>query len=178
MARNTTGINSNDLEFVDSNSKGSKIKTLFFFLIFLLVWIGIFALLIKLDVGGFGSSVMRPIFKDVPIIKEILPEDNSVGDAESQYKSLADAITYIKELEVELQNANDTIKSDNELIAELRSEVERLKIFEQQQEEFEKLKEKFYDEVVFGDSALDYNYYKVFYESINPVYTALLHNQD
>ena len=177
MARNSTGINSNDLEFVDSNSKGSKIKTLFFFLIFLLVWIGIFALLIKLDVGGFGSSVMRPIFKDVPIIKEILPEDNSVGDAESQYKSLADAITYIKELEVELQNANDTIKSDNELIAELRSEVERLKIFEQQQEEFEKLKEKFYDEVVFGDSALDYNYYKVFYESINPDYAEVLYKQ-
>ena len=175
--KNTTGINADDLDYVDSSKKGSKVKTLLFLLLFLVVWVAIFALLIKLDVGGFGSGVMKPIFEDVPIIKEILPEDNSVGSNDSQYKSLADAITYIKELEVELQKANDTIKTDNELIAELKSEVERLKIFEQNQEAFEKLKEKFYDEVVFGTEALDYNYYKVFYESINPDYAEILYKQ-
>lgn len=175
--KNKTAISTDDLEYVDSEKKGSKFKTILFLLIFLVVWLAIFALLIKLDVGGFGSSVMTPIFKDVPIIKEILPEDNSVGSSESQYKSLADAISYIKELEIELQKANDTIKADNELIAELKSEVERLKEFEKQQEEFEKLKEKFYDEVVYGDGALDYDYYKQYYESINPDYAEILYKQ-
>ena len=34
----------------------------------------ILCLLIKLDVGGFGSGVLAPAFKDVPVINKILPE--------------------------------------------------------------------------------------------------------
>ena len=37
------------------------------------VWVAILCLLIKLDVGGFGSSVLTPVLKDVPIINKILP---------------------------------------------------------------------------------------------------------
>ena len=36
-------------------------------------FISTMALLIKCDVGGFGSEVLRPVFKDVPVIKHILP---------------------------------------------------------------------------------------------------------
>ena len=154
---------------------GSKVKAILIGVAFLVVWLAIFAVLIKLDVGGFGSSVMTPIFKDVPIINKILPEDKSVGSTEYPYKSMADAIEYIKELEKELQNTQNTVNQNNETIAELQSELERLKNFEQSQEEFEALKEQFYNEVVFGDDALTYENYKTYYESINPDYAEILY---
>ena len=43
---------------------GTKIAMVFITLIIVVVWLGIFALLIKLDVGGFGSTVLRPVLKD------------------------------------------------------------------------------------------------------------------
>ncbi len=41
------------------------------------VWIAILCLLIKLDVGGFGSGVLTPVLKDVPVISKILPTANN-----------------------------------------------------------------------------------------------------
>ena len=143
----------------------------------MVVWLGIFCVLVKLDVGGFGSSVMRPLFKDVPVINKILPDDKTEGTSEYPYKSLADAITYIKELELELQTYKDTIKDNEELIAELQSEIDRLKAFELSQEEFENLKEQFYNEIVFGENALSYENYKQYYEAINPDYAEELYRQ-
>ena len=32
------------------------------------IWIAIICLLIKLDVGGFGSSILYPVLKDVPVV--------------------------------------------------------------------------------------------------------------
>lgn len=171
--------NRNQDIYDDNNDEkgGNKIKTILIGIAFLIVWLAIFAVLIKLDVGGFGSKVMRPIFKDVPIINKILPDDNTEGTDEYPYKSLADAITYIKELEKELQTANENHSADNETIEELRSEVERLKAFEENQKEYEELKQQFYDEVVFGDDALPYDNYKKFYEAINPDYAETLYKQ-
>lgn len=157
--------------------KSGKIKIILIGILFLVVWLGIFCVLVKLDVGGFGSSVMRPLFKDVPVINKILPDDKTEGTSEYPYKSLADAITYIKELELELQTYKDTIKENEELIAELQSEIERLKAFELSQEEFENLKEQFYNEIVFGENALSYENYKQYYEAINPDYAEELYRQ-
>ncbi len=157
--------------------KSGKIKIILIGILFLVVWLGIFCVLVKLDVGGFGSSVMRPLFKDVPVINKILPDDKTEGTSEYPYKSLADAITYIKELELELQTYKDTIKDNEELIAELQSEIDRLKAFELSQEEFENLKEQFYNEIVFGENALSYENYKQYYEAINPDYAEELYRQ-
>lgn len=143
----------------------------------MIIWLGIFCVLIKLDVGGFGSKVMAPIFKDVPVINKILPSTDDTDSNSYPYKSLADAITYIKELEKNMQDANDQISADNEKIAELNSEVERLKNFEQEKEQFEKIKKQFYDEVVFGDDAIPYDNYKKYYEEINPDYAETLYKQ-
>lgn len=168
-----------DLNALDEQEakKSGKIKSILIGLLFLVVWLGIFAVLVKLDVGGFGSSVMRPVFKDVPVVKMILPDDKTEGTDEYPYKSLADAITYIKELEVEIQGLNDTVAKQKDENAELKAEVERLKAFELSQDEFEKIKEKFYNEVVFGKDALPYSNYKTFYESINPDYAEELYKQ-
>jgi hypothetical protein len=54
---------------------GSKILLAFITLLIIVIWLGIIVLLIKLDVGGFGSTVLRPMIKDVPYLNLILPEE-------------------------------------------------------------------------------------------------------
>lgn len=163
---------------MDEDKKTSKINNIVFIVLIILVWLGIFAVLIKLDVGGFGSTVMKPIFKDVPVINKILPATEDEETVNSYpYKSLADAITRIKELELELQNLKDDADNNIETIADLEAEVNRLKVFENEQDSFLKLKQQFYDEVVFGDGAIPYENYKTYYESIDPDYAGKLYQQ-
>jgi len=158
--------------------KGNKLVTIIIAVVIIVLWLGLFALCIKLDVGGFGSSVMTPIFKDVPIINKILPDEQlDEEDEEYPYKSLAEAINYIKELEKEIKALTDSGVADAETIADLQAEINRLKVFEEGQLEFQKQKEKYYNEVVFGNSAIDYEYYKQYYEQINPEYAEVLYQQ-
>ena len=45
-------------------------------ILIVIIWLAILALLIKLDVGGFGSEVLTPVLKDVPVVNKILPGDS------------------------------------------------------------------------------------------------------
>ena len=76
-----------DAENDDSDSVSSKIVMVLVTILIIAIWLVIFGLLIKLDVGGFGSTVLRPILKDVPVINRILPDasDEEVA-AETGYK--------------------------------------------------------------------------------------------
>ena len=134
----------------------------------------IFAALIKFDVGGFGSSVMRPIFKDVPVINKILPEagNDEISSDDYPYKNLAEAIDYIKDLERQLDSLKNSQTDSGTQIADLEAEIARLKTFEEAMAEFEKQKKEYYD-----DSALSYDNYKRFYEEIEPDYAAELYKQ-
>ena len=75
--------------------------------VIVVIWIAILCLLVKLDVGGFGSGVLAPVLKDVPVVNMILPEEavNSTDEEESYggYMSLREAVDYITELELELE---------------------------------------------------------------------------
>ena len=57
----------NDMDLDDEEEKdgkkNGKMMTSIVALFIVLIWVAIFALLIKLDVGGFGSSVMYPVLK-------------------------------------------------------------------------------------------------------------------
>lgn len=59
--------------------------------------------MIKTDVGGFGSTVLYPLLKDVPYVNKILPQPEETVEqtegTEHQYGSLSEAISQIKELE-------------------------------------------------------------------------------
>lgn len=168
------------LEGVDvEEKKGNKLLSILIGIMIILVWLIIFAALIKFDVGGFGSSVMRPIFKDVPVINKILPDasDEEVATSEYPYKNLAEAIDYIKDLEKQIDDYKTSESASASEIADLQAEVERLKQFEQNQAAFEEEKQAYYDEVVFGDSAIDYENYKRYYEEIEPDYAAELYKQ-
>ena len=91
---------------LEEESGGSKVAVFFVSLLIIVVWFAIIALLIKWDVGGFGSGVLAPILKDVPYVNKILPDDAveqvSTEDSAYAYDTMADAVERIKELEKEL----------------------------------------------------------------------------
>lgn len=146
-----------------------------------IIWLGIIAILIKTDVGGFGSTVLYPVLKDVPYINKILPNQdsaiNEITDTQYQYSSLDDAIDRIKELELQLDEAQNKKKKDKQTIKDLKKQIEDLSTYKEDQAAFEKEKEKFYEEVVFSDEAPDINEYKTYYESIDPENAEVLYKQ-
>ena len=146
-----------------------------------IIWLGIIAILIKTDVGGFGSTVLYPVLKDVPYINKILPNQdsaiNEITDTQYRYSSLDDAIDRIKELELQLDEAQNNKKKDKQTIKDLKKQIEDLSTYKEDQAAFEKEKEKFYEEVVFSDEAPDINEYKTYYESIDPENAEVLYKQ-
>lgn len=134
------------------------------------IWLVIFALLIKMNVGGVGT-MLRPYLKDIPVINMILPEasdEEVIEETGYNYKSLAEAIARIKELEAELENYKNSGNASQETIAQLQAEVARLKVFEENQQYYQELKEKFDKEVVYTDNAPELEEYKKWYEEIDP----------
>lgn len=158
----------------------SRILTIIIVLFIVAIWLAIFALLIKYDVGGFGSTVLRPMLKDIPGINQILPDIPDEQAAEENnypYKNLPEAMDRISELEAELAAANGTKKGNANYLAQLEVEVARLKTFEENQLQFQKEKDKFDKEVVFNDKAPDPEEYKKYYESIDPDNAAEIYRQ-
>ncbi len=149
---------------------GSKILLAVVTLLIIVIWLGIIALLIRLDVGGFGSTVLRPIIKDVPYLNLILPEEEEVDSTEYQFETIEDAIDRIKELEAMLDAALLEKEADTATIQELQNTINGLLVYKEEQDEFERQKQKWYEEVVYGNSQVDvsYEWYKAYYESIDP----------
>lgn len=162
-------------------SAGGKLGVALVTVIIIAIWLGIFALLIKLDVGGFGSTVLYPVLKNVPVVSKVLPEvqtqDDLVADADYPYETLAAAIEQIKNLEMQLAQAQEQVNADNDTISELNSEIDRLKAYETQQTEYQKLKAEFDEKVVFNENAPDVSEYQKYYESIDPTNAELLYKQ-
>ena len=52
--------------------KGNKILSAIIAILVILIILGIFAICVKLDVGGLGNNVLRPLIKDIPGINKIL----------------------------------------------------------------------------------------------------------
>ncbi len=164
---------------------GSKIAVFFVTLLIIAIWVAIFALLIRADVGGFGSSVMRPVLKNVPILNKILPPDpnaeenggTATEDAQYRYASMDEAVAYIKELELQLAEANTSNEEEAAKLATLEAESAKLQSLEQEMASFEKEKENFYEEVVFSDEAPDINEYIKYYQSIDPENAEVLYQE-
>ncbi len=155
----------------NSGKEGSKILTILIALLIVIIWLAIFGLLIKLDVGGFGSGVLRPVLKDVPLINRILPEvpETQIGDENDyEYKSLTEAIAKIKQLERTIEEMQQASSNDNPDIAQLQAEIDRLKVFEEKQLAFEERVKEFDKNVVFNENAPGIEEYKNYYEEINP----------
>ncbi len=153
--------------------EGNKLLTILIVILIVVIWLVFFGALIKLDIGGFGSGVLQPILKDIPIINQILPETSDSSkvktevDTNNEYKSISEAVAKIKELEqtIEEMTASDTDSSTT--IADLQSEIERLKEFEEKQKSFEEKVAEFDKNVVFADAAPDIEEYKKYYEAMD-----------
>ncbi|MDE6320164.1 MAG: hypothetical protein K2M22_10785 [Lachnospiraceae bacterium] len=149
--------------------------------VIVLIWVAILCLLIKLDVGGFGSGVLAPVLKNVPVVNKILPADSTIttDDEESYggYTSLREAVDYIKELELQLEDAQAASTVDSEELAELRAEIDRLQTFEDAQVEFERIKTEFYEEVVYNEKGPGVEEYQKYYQTIDPTTAEYLYKQ-
>ena len=159
---------------------GSKLVLFFVTLLIIAIWLGIIAILIKSDVGGFGSSVLYPMLKDVPYVNKILPEpdaDYVEQESQSTYGSLDEALERIKELEQQLDTALGQNADDQKTIDELQLQIDELMVYKEEEAAFEKEKEKFYEEVVFSDEAPDISEYRAYYESIDPENAEVLYKQ-
>lgn len=173
------------LDEQEEEKKSNKLVIILVTVLIILIWLAIFVLLVKLDVGGFGSKVLRPVLKDVPVINKILPDasNEEIGmDSKYPYTTLPEAIARIEELENENLALNEAAATDAETIASLTSEVARLTPFETYQKNYEELKRQFDEQVVFGNDytgnyAADPETYKTWYESIDPENAAAIYQQ-
>lgn len=155
----------------------SKIVSALIVIVIVLIWLGVFIVLVKADVGGFGSNVLAPVLQDVPVINKILPEGSASDRTDDYDYTLDEAIDRIKELEMELDSQSSTNGVDSSYIAQLEAEIERLQEFEAQQDEFAEQKKEFDEEVVYTDNAPDIEEYQKYYEQIDPDNAAEIYRQ-
>ena len=165
-------------EQIDGNGASVVIVTLFI----ILIGLGFLILLVKMDVGGFGSNVLTPIFKDVPVINKILPSESTTETSKDKeayggYSSLKEAVEQIKTLEKQIDQAQSTNATYAEQIDTLKAEVQRLKTFEDNQVEFQKIKEQFYEEVVYAENGPGADEYRKYYEEMDPATAEALYKQ-
>lgn len=156
-------------ELNQEDGAGSKVVTALIVIVIVIIWLAIFGVLIKLDVGNFGSEVLYPVLKDVPVVNMILPEPGD-GQKESsgEYDNLTEANARIRELESKLAASDSAGSANSSEIEELKAEISRLEKFEQNQKAFAERVKRFDQNVVFNDKAPDTEEYKAFYEEIEP----------
>lgn len=146
----------------------------------ILVWVAILCVVIKLDVGGFGSKVLTPLLKDVPVVNLILPNSQNSGNISTDnggYTNLNDAMEQIKNLELQLQQAQTDNLKLQEDVANLKAENARLQEFEDKQVEFQRIKNEFYEEVVYAENGPGAEAYQKYYESMDPTTAEYLYKQ-
>lgn len=164
----------------EEESAGSKLVSMLIVIVIVLIWLGLFAAVVKADLFGFGSGVLAPVLKDVPVVNKILPEGSVPGNGyeeEYDFDSMDEAIDRIKELEMMLDSENSSNGVDSKYISELESEVERLQVFEKEQLKFAKEKKEFDENVVYTDNAPKIEEYKKYYEQMNPDNAAEIYRQ-
>lgn len=160
-------------ELEADEEQGGTLSVIFVTLFIILIWIAFLCIFVRLDVGGIGSGILRPLLKDVPVISKILPPvPGSISDSGEDlyygYDNMEEAVARIKELEIEVQALQQEKSDETSTVEELEEEIRRLQTFEDNQVEFEKIKNEFYNEIVFSDKAPDVAEYKKYYEQIDP----------
>ncbi|MBR1852768.1 MAG: hypothetical protein IJ794_06450 [Lachnospiraceae bacterium] len=160
---------------------GGGIGTFFVTIFIVLLWLTVIGVVIKMDVGGFGSSVLAPIIKDVPVISKILPKSAQTealdGENYGGYTSLRDAVNQIQVLEKQLEQEQNTNKLKDTELATLKAEVLRLQPFEEKQVEFQRIRQEFYEEVIYAENGPGVEEYMKYYESMDPATAEYLYKQ-
>jgi len=166
---------------LDDAEEGGGLATFLATILIVAVWLAVIVIIIKLDIGGFGSNVLTPVLKDVPVVNKILPGysilETETGGSYDGYTSLKDAVDQIHLLEAELENAKLSTSSQKEEITNLQAEVKRLQEFEQKQVEFQRIKTEFFEEVVYAEKGPGAEEYKKYYEAMDPATAEYIYRQ-
>lgn len=137
-----------------------------------------FAAVIRFDVAGLGTQVIGPSLVDVPVVNMILPEmpeEEVEGDvADYNFETVEEAVEILKITEKMLKESDDQAEILSEQITQLTAEVERLKIFEDGQVQFEKDKADFDALIAEASTAIDF---KKWYETISPENAADIYSE-
>ena len=99
------------------------------------------------------------------------------NEAAESIATVGDAVEQIKTLEKQLDQAQSTNATYAEQIDTLKTEVQRLKTFEDNQVEFQKIKEQFYEEVVYAENGPGADEYRQYYEEMDPTTAEALYKQ-
>jgi len=166
---------------IDEQIDGTNASVVVVTLFIIVIWLGILCLLVKMDVGGFGSNVLTPILQDVPVINKILPSSSDTETTKEKayggYNSIRDAVDEIAVLEQQIEQLQNTNSSYAEQIEVLKAEVQRLQTFEDNQVEFQRIKEQFYEEVVYAENGPGAEEYRSYYEEMDPTTAEALYKQ-
>ncbi len=163
-----------------SESGGSKLVTALIALVIILIWLAVFAFLIKLDIGGIGSNILYPVLKDVPVVNKILPtasEEMQAEEGNYEYTTLKSANARIKELESQLASGEGTASANSDYISRLEAEVKNLQRYKDNQDAVKKQIQEFNENIVFNDNAPDISEYRAYYEQIEPENAERIYNQ-
>ena len=168
-------------EELSEDEDGNGLLTFFATILIVVLWLAVVCVIVKLDIGGFGSSVLTPILKDVPVVNRILPGNNQTETSDPEsfggYSNLQEAVDYIKQLELELEQVqNASAQKDVDLDA-LKAEVLRLQEFEARQTEFQRIETEFYENVVYAENGPGAEEYRKWYEEMNPSTADYLYKQ-
>lgn len=147
----------------------------------IILWLAIICVIVKLDIGGFGSTVLKPILKDVPVVNRILPgsvaTETPAPESPGGYANMQEAVAYIKQLEQELEIAQNASRVKDADLTALKAENERLREFESRQTEFMRIKNEFYEEVIYSEKGPGAEAYKKWYETMDPTTAEFLYKQ-
>lgn len=168
-------------ESLTDDEDGNGLLTFGATVLIVALWIAVICVIVKLDIGGFGSSVLTPILKDVPVVNRILPGNSLTETTDSEsyggYTSLKDAVEQIRYLELELEKAQNESASKDEDLDNLKAEVIRLKEFEEKQVEFQRIRTEFYEDVVYSEKGPGKEAFQEYFESMDPTTAEYIYKQ-
>lgn len=166
---------------LSEDEEGNGLVTFFATILIVALWLAVICVIVKLDIGGFGSSVLTPILKDVPVVNRILPGNVQMETTDPEsfggYSNLQEAVDYIKQLELELERVQTASAQKDVDLESLKAEVLRLREFENRQVEFERIENEFYEDVVYSDKGPGAEEYRKWYEEMNPTTAEYLYKQ-
>lgn len=151
------------------NKKGSALRAVGVIIVILLIILIGAGAMVRFDVFGLGTRIVGPAIEDVPVLNLILPEMPEAAMEESgesyDFESVEEAVEILKLTEKMLMESDNEAEKLSEQLTQLTAEVERLKMFENNQLQFEKDKTVFDHLVVTSAEPV---VYKDWFEKIYP----------
>lgn len=163
------------------DEEGNGLVTFLATILIVALWLAVVCIVVKLDIGGFGSSVLTPILKDVPVVNRILPgsiqTETSNPENFGGYSSLQEAVAYIKQMELEMERLQNASAQKDIDLENLKAEVLRLQEFEKRQTEFDRIQSEFYKEVVYSENGPGAEEFRKWFEEMDPTTAEYLYKQ-